>query len=402
MRHLLSQNGFLKLLSISMAILLWIFVNTETDDVTGREVSRTFDGIEVDVRNQDENLVILEEPEPVSATLRGTRTMLDRSDENDLVFYVNLEGLEEGTHQVSVSSGVPQFEVTEIQPQEVEVTLDEQQEETFPVDSVVTGTPSDGLQEQEPEITPQNITISGARTYIEQIDNVVAQIDVDEATESLEKGLVVDIYDEEGETIEDVDVTPGMVEVYVPMDYPEKDVDIELDVDDNVDDYYLTDLEISPEQVTIGGGESAIEGIDNLNTDTVELDRLLQEETVVLDLDVPEGVKEISESSVVVTGVVLPAEEESFDLPVELPGQLTEDEEIDPDLDPDQVTVTFSGEQQAIQELSEEDLTAYLDIQEDVEIGEDLELEVTVDYPENDIELVDIDPPQVNLNTDDE
>ncbi len=70
LKRLLSQNNLLKILSVALALLLWMFVNTDTDDVTDREITRRYDNVQLTVRNQNPNLTLIEDPEPISVTFK--------------------------------------------------------------------------------------------------------------------------------------------------------------------------------------------------------------------------------------------------------------------------------------------------------------------------------------------
>ncbi|ACB83840.1 CdaR family protein [Natranaerobius thermophilus] len=410
MKQLFSQNGLLKLLSIALALLLWMFVSTDADDMATREISRRYDGIQPSVRNQDPDLILVGDPQTVSASLRGTRTMLNRVEKDELVFYVDLEGLEAGTHRVPVSSSVPQFDVTDIQPSEVEITLDERIEETFAVDHDVIGTPDEGLQALEPEINPSTVTISGAKTYIEQVERVVARVDITGTVDYLEKGIVVDIYDENGEIMEELEVSPGMVEVKIPMNYPEKEVPVEVDIEDNLPEFYLESVEISPEQVEVGGWESVINELEYIKTETIGLDRFLEEETVVASLERPEGIKEISDQNVIVEGQISQTQEESFEIPVDLPEELANElANSQWEIEPEIITVSVAGEPEDMTALDKNDIEVYLTMddvpEEDLETVEESEaveelveeLDVEVQLQNDNLRLVKVDPLKVNL-----
>lgn len=410
LKQLFSQNGLLKLLSIALALLLWMFVSTDADDMATREISRRYDGIQPSVRNQDPDLILVGDPQTVSASLRGTRTMLNRVEKDELVFYVDLEGLEAGTHRVPVSSSVPQFDVTDIQPSEVEITLDERIEETFAVDHDVIGTPDEGLQALEPEINPSTVTISGAKTYIEQVERVVARVDITGTVDYLEKGIVVDIYDENGEIMEELEVSPGMVEVKIPMNYPEKEVPVEVDIEDNLPEFYLESVEISPEQVEVGGWESVINELEYIKTETIGLDRFLEEETVVASLERPEGIKEISDQNVIVEGQISQTQEESFEIPVDLPEELANElANSQWEIEPEIITVSVAGEPEDMTALDKNDIEVYLTMddvpEEDLETVEESEaveelveeLDVEVQLQNDNLRLVKVDPLKVNL-----
>ncbi|OWZ84447.1 YbbR-like domain-containing protein [Natranaerobius trueperi] len=387
MTKIFSENGFIKLLSLALAVLLWLFVSNDTGDVSVREVSKTYDNIQPSIRNQDPELILVQEPQPVSATIRGTRPMLDQVQKDELMFYVDLQDLGPGAHSVSVLSSIPQFEVTEIHPREVEVELDEVTEQIFPVEPEIIGQPDEGLSPKKTIITPENVTVSGAKSLVEEIDRVVASLNINEAKESLEKGIAVEILNDENEIIEDVEVSPGMVEVSVPMEFPQKEVDVNVNIEDDLSGYNLENVEVSPEVVTVGGWESVLNELNYIETEPVQLTKLLEEETVVISLKQIEGVKELSESKVVVTGELDELEEVSFDVPLELSDDMTSDK-----ITQDYVEVVVMGNPQALENLDKQDVKAYA-LKESLN-DETSELEITVDLP-SDVELLEINPSKV-------
>ncbi len=393
----LSHNGWLKVLSIALAIILWVYVSVEEEGMAGWEVSRSYGNIEINVRNLSNNLVLAEDPGTVDVTLRGTQQRLDRVDEEQLMVFIDLEGLEAGTHTVPVEHSVPQFDVGRIHPAEVEVTLEEKIEREMPVEYRVEGTPAEGLEAESPQINPELVVLTGAQSYIDQVYQVVVDINVQDALEEVEESLVVELEDEDGLPVENVDVSPGMVEVFVPMTYPQVELEVVPLIEDDLDDYYLEDLEVIPATITAGGWESVIQDLETINTNTVYLSSLLEQETVVVGLDLLEGIKTLSEESVAVTGQVSSAEQTSFDLDLQINealearGFTSQQEEI---------RVTLSGASTLMGELTKEDLLAYvsLDDAETIDANtKEIELPVNIDLPDNAIEIIEKAPEAVVL-----
>lgn len=107
------SKWFVRVLSLAFAVTLYAFVNvseTPNSDSTfsGSTTStETLEQIPVDIRIDRDSYVVSDVPEEVDVTLQGNRgSVTPYILQRNFDVYVDLEGLEEGTHVVELQHNI--------------------------------------------------------------------------------------------------------------------------------------------------------------------------------------------------------------------------------------------------------------------------------------------------------
>jgi YbbR domain-containing protein len=167
----LERNIGLRLISLALAIGLWIFVNAGQ-----RAAPETF---HVPVSYRDLPLgFILTNPHPDSVTIQvtGPRTLLSIIDPSRLTLRLDLTGVGIGQASFKISPdafSVPRHtEVTSIVPSQIVLDIDKNISREVPVHLVVTGEAGDGYRIVGVEATPARVTIRGPSRALAHVDQV--------------------------------------------------------------------------------------------------------------------------------------------------------------------------------------------------------------------------------------
>jgi YbbR domain-containing protein len=167
----LERNIGLRLISLTLAIGLWIFVNAGQ-----RAAPETF---HVPVSYRDLPLgFILTNPHPdsVSIQVTGPRTLLSIIDPARLTLRLDLTGVGIGQASFKISPDsfpVPRHtEVTSIVPSQIVLDIDKNVSREVPIHLVVTGEPGDGYRIAGSEAVPAHITIRGPSRALAHVDQV--------------------------------------------------------------------------------------------------------------------------------------------------------------------------------------------------------------------------------------
>ncbi len=169
--HFLERNIGLRLISIALAIGLWIFVNAGQ-----RAAPETF---RVPIIYRDLPLgFILTNPHPDSVNIQvtGPRTLLSIIDPGHLTLRLDLTGVGIGQASFKISPDafpVPRHtEVTSIVPSQIVLDIDKNISREVPVRLVVTGEPADGYRVSGSEPVPARITVRGPSRALAHVDQV--------------------------------------------------------------------------------------------------------------------------------------------------------------------------------------------------------------------------------------
>jgi YbbR domain-containing protein len=161
-------NWPLKLLSISLAFAIWVFVSGE------KRIVQDFD-IPLDIQLSDQ-LALLDAPRSaVSVRLRGPESLIRRLDPVGLEVAVALGDAPLGQQQISLSKsnvqGVPRgIDVDFIEPDSVEIELDRREQRTFMLDVAFLGQPPEGYAFYGTQIDPDRLTLEGPESELTKLD----------------------------------------------------------------------------------------------------------------------------------------------------------------------------------------------------------------------------------------
>ncbi|KIL53582.1 hypothetical protein KP77_01820 [Jeotgalibacillus alimentarius] len=428
MDKFLESRWFLRGFALLIALLMFYTVNTEEEgtntSVNSQSDVEVIESVPVDTMYNDEEFVVTGVPSTVDVTIQGPAQYVTRAEAvRDFRVFLNLADLELGTHEVPLQPEGFSSELTvTISPSVATVTIDERVTEEFAVDaefnqSII----PDGYELAGITADPETVMVTGARSVIESIRYVRASVDTDEPVED-EQTIESTVQVLNGSLDKlPVTVEPQTVDLTVSVTQPSKEVALVATPSGTpAEGLQFESIELAEDTVTIyGPGDT----IDNINEIEVPFDLSgvsSDGSRVEVPIPVPEGVTSLS--SEMVSGVIslteasgeVPAEdaEASAETPEdtgeEEPAEDTASNEDNIDSTEeltlsalpvemrnigDELQATFispasgelnlrvTGEPEALEELSEDDVSLFVDA-EGLEEGEH-EMEVQIDGPSN-------------------
>jgi YbbR domain-containing protein len=214
MRRFWNERSLYLLLSVAIAVLMWLYVATGQNPTVPRTMK-----VDLQVRNLDPNEVLiqpsLKTPVPVVVKLQGPRSQIAPLIPKLVDAYVDLGGFGPGIHQVPVTV-VPQsldVRVVEQKPTSVLVELDALASKRLPVEVNLQGTPRTGVRLGSPHTTPTHVIVSGPSRQVDQVRSAVVSIDTGALRQQVAASLRVVPVDASGQPVPGIQVTPSIVDV---------------------------------------------------------------------------------------------------------------------------------------------------------------------------------------------
>lgn len=169
----LSQNWFLKILSLVFALILWFFVMGERKLEVGYAVP-------LELRNLPVGLMVANEvPSVVDVRISGPRTLLMNLRPDDISIAVDLKDLQPGLtsfRRLEERINIPSaLKVTRISPAYVDLKLDREKDKTVPVVATLIGQLPEGAQLQSVTVTPDRVVVVGAESELKDVSEVVTE-----------------------------------------------------------------------------------------------------------------------------------------------------------------------------------------------------------------------------------
>jgi YbbR domain-containing protein len=282
----------------------------------------------------------------------------------------------------------------------VSIKLESLSSKSIPLDLVIIGSPAEGYQANDPELSVEEITVTGPISQVERVDKVQATFEINQAYEDVSKVLDVVALDKNDDVVENVTLTPDRVEVFQEINqrFGYRTVIVSVNIEGQVaEGYRLTNITVSPMAVTVYSANPQIvnELPGFVETTPLNLDGLKDDVDVNLSLDLPDGVLVVGDNRNVLVRVSIAAVQSSMpiaNVPIQVIGL---PETFSAVLAPEMVTLLVSGPLPILDEINPEDIQVVLDLT-DYEIGT-YQLEPVVELPSDEIQVDSIQPGLIDI-----
>ncbi|MGC9490800.1 MAG: CdaR family protein [Thermovirgaceae bacterium] len=318
---LLGSRTFLKIVSLTVAILVWYYVAAERTT----EVVRTFT-LPIEYLNVPQGLSISSETRNVDVQIAASRDILSGRTLESIACQVDLKGLDAGIHIRPVKVVLPSsVRLIDIKPSNIEVQLTKTVSKTLPVEIDVEGGLPPGYRLEDVRLDPKQVQLEGPENKLESIDRVYVQPSLEQLLDG--ETLTLRPLWKGSREAEDVSVEP----LRVTMDYvliqgvPRKNVRVDVPITGEPhEDYLVQGVSVDPPEVTVKGPIAVLDRIRNLELPSVDVTGL--KEDTVFEVRVPPnfgGASEIEPATVRVRVLLSPNLQERMyrKVPIQIRGR---------------------------------------------------------------------------------
>ena len=376
--------------------MLWLLVVNIDDPVD----TKTFDSIPVTIEHaevvtQDQrSYQVLDGTDTVSVTVSATRSVLEKISAENIVATADMRELYLES-QIPIEITIPgyEFESATANPRNVQVKIEQNKSDTFPITVTTTGTVRDGYVLGNVQADPERVTVNGPESVIDRISKVVAQVNVSGLSEDSSIDAVLTYYDSDNNEISAEQLANNLgttgVKVNVTLYHTAR---IPVTVDTSgvtaADGYSISEVTWTPEEIQLAGEEEVLDALESIRipADAVDITSISQrtEQTVDITPYLPEGTRLVDENgnNILVTARVAREGTKSFDIPV---GSITVDNLSDSLTvsgygSGDDLEVHIGGPQEQLNSLQLSDLAVSIDLKDCTKAG-DYEVPVTITLP---------------------
>lgn len=368
------SKWFVRGLSLAFAILLYVFVgieaqNTQVDSrfiPASSEEFQTLENVDVDIRIDSDRFVVSGVPEFVTVTLQGPHSVVTPiAKQLNFDVFVDVRDLGEGEHTVSIQhERIPEELDVYIEPNEVDITIEERATEELEVtvEYMNMDEMPIGAELGEVTINPEVVTVTSSRSVIDQIGMAKVYVDVSGLTESISNREVpIVIYDTQGNSL-NVNTDPEKASISVDVSNPSKEASIQVETVNDLPDGF-TLLQTTPEitEVKVFGTSEVLEGIDQINTEEIDLSDMKETGTVEIALKAPDGTKlDVETIEVEVELEQTKTIEDTFDIEVE--NEAKNQKVSFKDKKDKKTRIKVVGNEKDVKELKDKDFRVYIDV----------------------------------------
>lgn len=400
MNHFLNNKKAVVILSIIIAVLLWMYVVTDQNP-------RLFDTIEdvpVDLIGEEvleeKGLVMVDSQEyRVDIRVYGRRNDIIAINRENIHVEVDVSQLNsQGSHYLPISiSGVPEeIEISGKSPEAIEINLDRIVIQDRQVKVNIIGSPAQGRAYMYYDLSPKTVQIEGPENELNDIQDIVANVDISGATADITKNVSLRAINNGGQEVEGIKITPGSVDITVSIETTKTVPISENIVGELPEGYEISSIELEPKEIIIGGNEGKLNTIEHILTDEIHVEERTESFEEEIRLILPSGIKVMNQNQTVTVKVnIKPYEQTTIEKQNINVVNLAEELAIQENIINKPVEITISGKESAINALNEENILPYIDV-EGLEKGQH-DVSLQLDLPEGTI-LESIQPSTVTIH----
>lgn len=359
----------LKIFAFTIAIILWTYVMSEVNPEQSenhKNISISFTNIEALER---QGLVLMDPKEAtVSVRVIGNKSDYTNFSRESIKAQVDLAGYSEGQVKVPVNVFLDQFsniQIVKVEPAEILFTFDKyikNKEKTVTIKT--TGQLAENYVLGDITTKTQSIFISGPRTWINEVSEVIGEIKLDGRKEDIHVSVPLKIIDDQGNDVIGVSKETSVIDVTIPV-FRKVILPIELQLANQLpENYEITEITIKPNQIALKGDNNII-NLRSILTKPVDINSLIEGGNIEVELDLPRTVSLLNPNEKVV--VSLKIEEAftrtfEFNLPEIEIRNLSDTLILDEESLSQTIQVVVKGKNETIESLTKEDIDLYLEL----------------------------------------
>lgn len=382
MNDLFNNNNMLKLLSILLAVMLWLVVSMDesntNQDTSSLQTEYIFEEQIIPIINNSEYVVTMV-PDKINVTLSGNNDIISKIKDglydDTIQFRTNIEGYTTGLHEIPIEhSGLPEGIQVKIEPKVVQVELEAKYSRELPVTIEKLGVQKEGYVFSETNINPSRAYVTGTKELIEQVAFVKAFINVDEIRSTIEQDVFLKAIDSDGNEVH-VSIIPEKVNVNIPVTVPSTSVPLVYSINSYPSNgYAIESISVNTKEVTLYGDYEIINSYETYSGFILDLKEYTGNQQLNLNLFEDERLLKVNPNLVEVNIQIVESTSKTFNqLPIIIKG-LNDNQEIT--TSNNNIDVIIEGAASVLDRISMADVGAYIDVS-DLSIGE---YDVLVEY----------------------
>lgn len=359
------------LMALVLAIIVWVSSVTSSDP---NEVITYSTSVPITVLGQNPDLLIMKQSNTsLTVTLRAPRSVHEKIARNFrlITAQINLSGLGSGEYILTPELNTDSFkpvQVIEMNPDRIDVTLEQVEQKSLEITINTSGSLPISYEASDPVLSTNEVQIVGPQSLVRQVASVVGNIDLTNATSSINRNVSLRAIDKRGNPVEGVSISPSTVtaDVEIKQLVGYRNVFIKIVTTGTIaQGYHLTSLLVTPPNVTIYASDPDL--AENmpafLDTEPINLTGAYEDFNLNVTLQLQDGIVVVGNPEVTVH-IGIEAIQSSIQLlavPVEI---INMTNGLKVNLSPDTVDLYVSGPMNLLEQLVAGDIKVVIDLKD--------------------------------------
>ena len=278
-------------ISFILAFALWFYVVGQMNP----PMRKTYRDIAITLTNEqslsDNGLSVLNwSDDSLRVTVSGKRSTINKLSKADIVATVDLTNAAEGTNKLPIDLKIPEnIEIDNQSLNEITVSVEERITKTRDVRVQYLGDHPAGSEPATIKADPDSVRVSGAKSIVEKVSYVKAEVDADEMPDELSSSMsVLTPVTSGGNTVENVSLSSTQCKITSIL-YKTRKVKLIVPVRDKSDDGY-TRTTSCQDMITIKGPTADIASVKRIKAEPVDITGIRENMKIDVVPILPEGI----------------------------------------------------------------------------------------------------------------
>jgi YbbR domain-containing protein len=355
---------FVQMFCIIAALITWLFVVDEVNPIIIKDVA----AIPIEIKNENS----LEEVGLVFAGIdigeirvqvEGFRNDILNINRNDINVYIDVKGYKEGLNKIPVEIELPDgFTLLDYSPKQVLCDLEAVMNKTVDLTIEIDGRQAAGYYVGNPISSVNSVIVRGPRSVLNSVDKAVALFSINDANETLDKRIPIDIYSDKGLEL-DLKINPSIAEITVPI-YPTKRLEIQVPITGEIEEgYEIKSIKVEPQSLLVAGEKNIISSMEYLFAEPINVEE--KTTTIYESINIIGGNYILTENiTPIVTIEIEKITSKSFKYEIDeiIFENVPEGYKVEIAQNIENITMNITGLTSFIDEISKEDITVIFDL----------------------------------------
>ncbi|MFV0516111.1 MAG: YbbR-like domain-containing protein [Aminipila sp.] len=362
---MLQNKNFTRLLSLALAIFLWVYVVTVENPPTKIKFSSIpVKLVNVESLNQRGLAINSDEEFRIDIVIEGKRSDVLKVSTSDIIATADVFGYGIGENYIPVTVTVPDtVRVAEQKPNKLIINIEELVSVYKPISVVYSGSSKENQEPTIVSMTPQEVEVKGAKSRVAKVSSVYATIDVTKLTHTPQL-FTSDLYtiDAKGQPVSNIRLSSDTVDIESAI-YETKEVPLEVEIVGDVDGKYkVTEMRV-PEVVKLKGLKENLDKINKITAKPIDISTVTATTDIPISLNLPHGIMLAQKSenlavSISIKGIGV----KEFEIPSSSITSEGLDQGLSLVINTQSVIVRVSGNEADVERLTAEDLMLSVDL----------------------------------------
>ena len=301
----LFNNWGLKIVSLIVAIFLWLFVTNYQDPETVLTVSNVPVKLlhTEAVKSEGKIFIVLDDSDTIPVvTINAPRSIVDALEADNVIATADLEDMNpDFTVPIVLTTNKYSDSITNISGsiRNVSLSVEDEAKAIFPIEAAVAGNAADGYQIGQVTLDQNQVRVTGPKSEVERVRSAGVTVDISDSDRSISTNAEIHLYDEDGRDLEiGKNLTLNIDKVMVRVEVlPLKEVPVKIAVSGTpVEGYRMTgETTVEPGRITIANKKSTLEAVSAISIPSSELNVTGRTNSLVKTFDLrnylPSGVE---------------------------------------------------------------------------------------------------------------